>query len=193
MKIWEAIIYGIFGGMTELLPVSFNGHYTFLRGTFNLSSLTEGAGYYIRAAICLGVIAALLFGFSGELHKTKTELSYVLGIRKPGRGYQKDRLTRRTMSLLFFALLPLLLSLFFRGTADRMIHLLYTALIFLGNGLFLFLCFHGSEGRKEEKEREGEEEEGRKEKKEKRRERKGEEKKEEKAVVQPTLFSSLTH
>lgn len=152
MKIWEAIIYGIFGGMTELLPVSFNGHYTFLRGTFNLSSLTEGAGYYIRAAICLGVIAALLFGFSGELHKTKTELSYVLGIRKPGRGYQKDHLTRRTMSLLFFALLPLLLSLFFRGTADRMIHLLYTALIFLGNGLFLFLCFRSTEGRKEEKE-----------------------------------------
>lgn len=152
MKIWEAIIYGIFGGITELLPVSFNGHYAFLRGTFNLSSLTEGAGYYIRAAISLGVLAAILIGFSGELRKTGTEVSYILGIRKAGRGYRKDHLTRRTLSLLFIALLPLILSFFFRAKADRMIHLLYTALIFFVNGLLLFFCFRGQEGRKSDRE-----------------------------------------
>lgn len=152
MKIWEAIIYGIFGGITELLPVSFNGHYAFLRGTFNMASLTEGAGYYIRAAICLGVLTAILIGFSGELRKTGVEVSYILGIRKAGRGYRKDHLTRRTLSLVFFALIPLLLSFVFRANADRMVHLLYTALIFFGNGLLLFFCFRGQEGRKGDRE-----------------------------------------
>ena len=44
MKIWEAIIYGIIGGLTEVLPVSFAGHAALLRGAFNLSSLNEVSG-----------------------------------------------------------------------------------------------------------------------------------------------------
>lgn len=152
MKIWEAIIYGVIGGITELLPISWNGHYAFLRGTFNLSSLTENGGYYVRAAICLGVMVAIVFGFSGELYKTGNEFSYLLGIKKPGRGYQKDKLTRRTMSLLSFALLPLLVSLIYRAAADRMIHLLYTALIFGGGGFLLYLCFRDVEGKKADRE-----------------------------------------
>ena len=52
MKIWEAIIYAVFGGAAELLPISFGGHSAILSGVFNLSSLSEGGGYYVRAAIC---------------------------------------------------------------------------------------------------------------------------------------------
>lgn len=140
MKIIEAIIYGIFGGITELLPISFNGHYAFLRGAFNMSSLTEGSGYYIRSAICLGVMAAILFGSAEELRKTGKELSYIIGIRKMRRGEKKDLLARRTMSLVFFSLLLLALSFIYRGYADRMVHLLYSALIFGVYGLLLFLC-----------------------------------------------------
>lgn len=70
MKIWEAIIYGIIGGLTEVLPVSFAGHAALLRGAFNLSSLNEGSGLYVRAAICLGVALAVLLAFINEVIDT---------------------------------------------------------------------------------------------------------------------------
>lgn len=152
MKIWEAIIYGIFGGITELLPISFNGHYAFLRGAFNLSSLTEGSGYYIRAAISLGIMVAVIFGSAGELRKTGNELLGIIGIRKIRRGEKKDLLSRRTLSLVFYSFLLLCLSFIYRASADRMIHLLYSALLFGANGLFLYLCNRGAEGKKYERE-----------------------------------------
>ena len=148
MKIWEAIIYGIFGGITELLPISYNGHYAFLRGAFNLSSLTEGGGYYVRAAICLGLVAAITFGSGGELRKSGVELLRISGARKMRRGEKKDVLTRRTLTLVFYSLLILSLSLIYRGIADRMIHLLYGALLFAANGLLLHFCNRNESGEK---------------------------------------------
>lgn len=152
MKIWEAIIYGILGGITEFLPISFNGHYAFVRGAFNLSSLTEGSGLYVRAAICLGILAAIVFGSAGELRKSGNELLGIVGIRKIRRGEKKDVLTRRTLTLVFYSFLLLSLSFLFRATADRMIHLLYSAVIFTANGLLLYFCNRSEEGSKGDRE-----------------------------------------
>ena len=152
MKIWEAIFYGIFGGISELLPISFNGHYAFLRGAFNLGSLSEGGGIYIRAAICLGITAAIVFGSAGEFRKTGRELLYIVGFRKMRRGEKKDLFIRRSLSLLMIALVILSLSLIYRATADRMIHLLYTALIFAVNGILLYFCNRSGGGKKNEAE-----------------------------------------
>ena len=152
MKIWEAIIYGIFGGISELLPISFSGHYAFLRGAFNLGSLSEGGGIYIRAAICLGITAAIVFGSAGEFRKTGRELLYIVGFRKMRRGEKKDLFIRRSLSLLMISLVILSLSLIYRATADRMIHLLYTALIFAVNGILLYFCNRSGGGKKNEAE-----------------------------------------
>ena len=60
MKIWEALIYGLVAGLTGLLPVSFSGHAAVLQDAFALSPLTQGGGLYVRAAITLGLSAALV-------------------------------------------------------------------------------------------------------------------------------------
>ena len=152
MKIWEAIIYGIFGGLAELLPVSFQGHYAFLRGAFGLSSLTQGEGCYIRAALCLGVMAAIVLSFSGETRNVGNEILKMVGIKKQRRGDEKKILLRRSILLCSFALVPMLLSLLYTSFADRITSLLYTGILFAVNGLFLVLCFRDPQGEKSEQE-----------------------------------------
>ena len=70
MKIWEALIYGLVAGLTGLLPVSFSGHAAVLQDAFALSPLTQGGGLYVQAAITLGLSAALVLAFPGELQLT---------------------------------------------------------------------------------------------------------------------------
>lgn len=151
MKIWEAIIYGIFGGAAELLPISFGGHSAVLRGVFNLSSLTEGGGYYVRAAICLGVMAAIVLSFSSETVCFGRELLRMTGLKRPRRRERPNQSLRRSILLGFFALIPMLCSLFFTAAAERISSLLIVALLFLLNGFIIFLCCRRRVGKKNEK------------------------------------------
>ena len=56
MNIWVAILYGMIGGVTELLPVSFGAHASVLYRAFHLPSVFSGGGLYLRAAITLGLV-----------------------------------------------------------------------------------------------------------------------------------------
>ena len=150
MKIWEAIIYGIFGGLTELLPLSFQGHYVFLRGAFNLSALT-GDGYFIRAAICLGVMAAIFLSLPAESGNMGRELLKMSGLKKRRRKEQVNVLLRRSILLCFFALIPMLCSLIYTAFAESITSLFYTALLFALNGFVLLFCFRGTGGQKSER------------------------------------------
>lgn len=151
MKIWEAILYAVFGGISELLPISFAGHTAIFCNAFALHPLTEGGGYYIHAAICLGVMLAIRLSFAGELKALKKEFSIMVGARRLRRGERADHFLRRSAFLCFFALLPMLLSLIFLASAERIMELPLVALLFALNGLFIFLCCRGSTGEKTEK------------------------------------------
>lgn len=151
MKIWEAIIYGIFGGAAELLPISLGGHSVVLREIFDLSSLTQGSGYYVRAAICLGVMAAIILSFSAESRSLGRELLFLTGLKHRGRGQRGNSLLRRSILLGFFALVPMLCSLLFTAAAERISRLLVVAVLFAVNGLLIFLCCRRRVGKKTEK------------------------------------------
>lgn len=151
MKIWEAILYGLFGGVSELLPISYNGHYAIARSAFNLSPLNEGGGYYVRLAICIGVILAIVFGFRPESRTLGRELLRITGIKKRRRAERYDRLRVRSIVLGLFALIPMLLSLIFATLVDHFSGLVFVALLFILNGLILFFCFRTGEGGKTER------------------------------------------
>lgn len=151
MKIWEAILYGIFGGATTLLPVSFSGHYELLRSAFGLSSLAEGSGYYIHLSICIGVILAVTLAFRTESRTLGRELLKITGLKKRGRRERVDRLRVRSILLGSFALLPMLSSLLFKAWTAHIGSLVYVAFFFALNGLVIFLCFRTGEGRKDER------------------------------------------
>lgn len=147
MKIWEAIIYGIIGGLTEVLPVSFAGHAALLRGAFNLSSLNEGSGLYVRAAICLGVALAVLLAFRTE---TLAAGKALLSLPEKNRR-RRNTPMRRGVFLGIIAFLPMLLSFLFTAFAERIERLSFVALFFALNGLLIYFCTRGISGRKDEK------------------------------------------
>ena len=148
MKIWEAILYGIIGGLTEVLPVSFAGHAALLRGAFNLSSLNEGAGLYVRAAICLGVLLAAMIAFRSEFFGAGREMLALRGGRKRRKHGSP---MRRGLFMGAAALLPWLISFVFTAHAERVERLLYVALFFVANGLILYFGSRALPGQKDEK------------------------------------------
>ena len=135
MKIWEALIYGLVAGLTGLLPVSFSGHAAVLQDAFALSPLTQGGGLYVRAAITLGLSAALVLAFPGELQLTCGELA-----RRPQRGKRaRQPSPRRRAVLMGLLALPIgLLSLIWCAAAERITRLSLIAAFFCLNGLILF-------------------------------------------------------
>lgn len=150
MKIWEAIIYGLIGGVTELLPVSFTGHYALLKEIFGLSSLSEGAGLYIRIAICLGVILAICFSLRRESAMLGREALCLSGLKRRRRGQQADRAYVRSVLVFSLALAMMLLSLIYRAKAERQTGLVYVAAGFAINGLLLHWFSRGRAGEKTE-------------------------------------------
>lgn len=151
MSIWEAILYGVFGGLASLLPVSFEGHRVLLEGVFNFPSLYAASGYYVRAAICLGVMLAIFFSFSGETAAVGLELGRMTGLKRSKRG-TGNILLRRSILLGIFALIPMLCSFFLAGLAAKLTSLLITAFLFWGNGLCIALSWKSRMRNKQEKE-----------------------------------------
>lgn len=145
MKIWEAIIYGILGGIAELLPISFSGHAALLRNAFHMSALNSGGGYFVRAAICAGVALAIYLSFSSETARVyKT-------IRGGNKRRRPSRLQRRSFTLGCVAFALMLCSLFFLAAAERIERLLYVILFFAVNAGIMYLCCRGRVGQKDEK------------------------------------------
>lgn len=151
MKIWEAILYGIFGGASSLLPISFNGHYTLLRETFNLPPLTVGSGLYIRCAVCIGVIAAIILAFRSESATLGREVLHLTGLKKRRRSEQIDRPYIRSILLFALALIMSLLSLIYAAPASRFGKLLVVAALFAVNGALIFWYSKSASGKKDEK------------------------------------------
>lgn len=150
MKIWESIIYGIVCGLTELLPISFSGHCAVLNSAFHFTPLWEGGGYYVHAALMLGIMAAVILSFRAELTVSGKEALFLLGLKKRRRERTYPSI-RRSVLLGFFALVPMLLSLLYCAYTEKWVRLPLVALFFALNGTLLFFCSRIPSGRKTER------------------------------------------
>ena len=148
MRIWEAVVYALFGGAAELLPISFNGHAAILKSAFHMTGLAEGGGYYVRAAICLGVLLALRVGLRSEAAPFMRRTLPRGGRRRAGR---YDPLERREKMLCACALVPMLISLIFTSRAERLGSARLIALLFAVNALLIAVCSARKQGEKTEK------------------------------------------
>ncbi|MDR0889522.1 MAG: undecaprenyl-diphosphate phosphatase [Oscillospiraceae bacterium] len=149
MKIWEAIIYGILGGFTELLPLSFSGHAAVLHSAFNISALTSGGGLYVRAAITLGVVLAIVFAFLGDIRAYLAAAKSALA--QKGKRRRRSAPQWRSFLMMLFALLPMLLSLLFSAGAERITRLLYLAIFFAINGTIIYFACRCRDRKKDER------------------------------------------
>ena len=154
MKIWQAIIYAIVGGITELLPISFSGHSMVLQNTFHLSPLNAGDGPFIRAGISLGMIIALYLVFHRETRESRMLVRRMTShsSRRRRAGREEQGLKIRVLLLTGFGLIPMLFSFLFLGKAEGITKSVYISAFFVVNGLLIFLCTRGPEGKRGERE-----------------------------------------
>ncbi len=151
MSIWEAIIYAICGGLCELLPLSFTGHAAMLKNAFQLSALSEGGGYYVRAAITLGLILAIVCAFPSEIGNVRQGYRLLRRPSRRRRGENREQLQARTARLYRFAIFPMLASFLFLAYAERVSRLPYIAGFFALNGCFIYMCCRGQAGQRTER------------------------------------------
>ncbi len=150
MKIWEAIIYAIVGGLTELLPISFSGHSILLQNTFHFSPLYSGDGPYVRAGISLGIIIALYMVLKGETRESRMVME---GMRNHHPHHRRARreeqaLHTRVFLLTMIGVIPMLFSFIFLGKAEGIGNLTYITVFFVLNGLLILFCTRGTVGKR---------------------------------------------
>lgn len=151
MNIWVAILYGMIGGVTELLPVSFGAHASVLYRAFHLPSVFSGGGLYLRAAITLGLVLALRVSFAADWCGLRAGMR---ALRRPPRRRRISpalALRRRSALLGMCALLPCLLSLIFTAAAERLNGLVVSAVFLALNGVLIFFASRYADGKKTEK------------------------------------------
>lgn len=154
MKIWEAIIYAIIGGITEILPISFSGHSILFENTFHLSPLYSGDGPFVRAGISVGIVIALYIIFHREAGESKQAFRTMGSGRASGRASRRDEESLKTRVLLLSVIgfIPMLFSLIFLGKAEGMSNLTSIAILFAINGLLILICTRGAVGKRGERE-----------------------------------------
>lgn len=153
MKIWEAIIYAIIGGITEILPISFSGHSILFQNTFHMSPLYSGDGLFVRAGISIGIVIALSMVFKQETNESKLIFQRFGNSNSTTRKSRKEDqgLKTRILLLSIIGFLPMLCSFFFLGKAEGMGKLTYIAILFALNGLLIFICTRGPVGKRSER------------------------------------------
>lgn len=149
MKIWQVILYAVLGGLCEVLPVSFNGHALVFQNAFGMTSLWSADGYFIRAAIFLGVALGIFLSYRAELSRSAREVRKML---HPRRRERANPALRRSVLLGLVALVPMLLSFVWLAAAESVRRLPVVACLFALNGLLIRLATREEAGTRAQKE-----------------------------------------
>lgn len=154
MKIWEALIYAIIGGVTEILPISFSGHGILFEKTFHMSPLYSSDGLFIRAGISIGIVIALCMVFRQETQESKLIFQRLRsnGSRTRKSNQVDQGLKTRVLLLSIIGFIPMLFSFLFLGRAEGISNLTYIAVLFAVNGLLILICTRGTVGKRGDRE-----------------------------------------
>lgn len=148
MQIWQAILYALVGGICEVLPVSFFAHALVLQNALNLTPLWSAEGYFVRAAIFLGVALGISSSYRAEFSRSARELRRLV---RPRRRERFMPTLRRSVLLGLIALIPTLLSFLYLSAAESIRRLPVVACFFALNGLMILIATREKQGMRIEK------------------------------------------
>lgn len=131
MNILKALLYGLISGITEILPVSSSGHQAVFRKVFGE---TEHFGIY-NIFIHIGILLALLYACKPLLHRIRSSS------RRSASG---DRRVVKDATLPF-VIVSVVLMMLCSATPG----LLWIALLFIINGIILYLPSRMASGNKD--------------------------------------------
>ena len=135
MNILESIVFGLFSGLSDVLPVSSQAHKAMILKIFGVR--TEDP--FIRLFIHIAILAALYYSCNSHIMRMIRQLR-LSRIPKRKRKRPLDIQTLMEFRLLRTMIIPVVLSLFLHNsTAAWEMKLQLTALFLLLNGVILFL------------------------------------------------------
>lgn len=121
------LIYGLISGLSEIIPASQRGHQSLLMLLFGMSNRDPMLDLMVHA----GIIACVIF-------KCKTELAYLTGKGRAAQGV--GSINRYDRRLLYSAIIPMLVAVFFVGSGSKYEKLpLSLALFFFINAIILLM------------------------------------------------------
>lgn len=145
MSIFAAIIYGFVSGITEILPVSSQGHQALMRYLFGAESRIPLLEFLVHIGVLLSLFTACSEMLKGLLREQKTlSGKYRRKIRhSDNRIFCELRLLKNAASILFFALFAYFLTKKFEG------NLLIIMAFWAANAIVLLVADHMPRGNRD--------------------------------------------
>ena len=135
MNFFQSLIFGLFSGLSDILPVSSQAHKTMLLKIFGVNAEAP----LMRLFIHIGILAALYYCCSNQIMRIARQLR-LARIPKKKRKRPVDQRTLMEFRLLRTMLIPILLSLvLYNRTVEWGTKLQLMAIFLLINGVILFL------------------------------------------------------
>ena len=135
LNFMESILYGLFSGLGEILPVSGSGHRVLLLKLFGENTDSP----LLRLLVHIAILASLYYCSKNQLLKFLRTLK-LRRIPKRHRVRPLDVNTLTDIRLIKMALIPIIISLFFFNKVQSLSgNLLYMAGLFLLNGIILYM------------------------------------------------------
>jgi len=132
---FESMLYGLFSGLTDILPVSAQAHKTLMLKFFGMKASSD----VMNLLIHLAVFAALYYSSQSQL----TRMNRARALARVPKRKRKRPLDARSMmdwSLLKTMMVPALLGIFLRQYTDGIrTNLMLIALFLFLNGLILYV------------------------------------------------------
>lgn len=142
---FESILYGLFSGLTDILPVSAQAHKTLMLKFFGIKGNME----FLDLLVHLAIAAALYINCSGQLVRM-TRAKALSRVPKRKRKRPLDMRSMMDLSLLKTILVPALLGLLlYRQGAKLQGNLVLLAVFLLINGIVLYVPQFFSSGNKD--------------------------------------------
>lgn len=151
MNFWEAILFGIIQGFTEIFPISSSAHLAILGNLFGVS----GSGYNFRMMtvfLHFGTMIAIMIVYMPAIETMLDEMIVILRAGKGEARGQRHYPAVRNAVMILVSCLPLLLLIPFIDYLDT----LYLNNVFIGvmmvlSGFVLFVSDRLQDGSKDER------------------------------------------
>ena len=131
---FESILYGLFSGLADILPVSAQAHRLILLKLFGES----GESVFLRLLIHIGTLAALYYSSQNQIIRYIRARKLAM-IPKRKRKRPLDTRTLMDFKMLYTALIPVVVGFIFYRKAEALgSNLLLVALFLVINGIILY-------------------------------------------------------